>query len=180
MAARSGELRTTTGFCPTRSATSPPTTRELKDGDRLRFGDFEVLVSIDASNDFPPDKSAIIAYDGRGTPGSAVAKSTQNDLGEALDLDSLLASDHNGESGSPYGPVDAYGQPIKSPGKRSLKANARKGVKSLLDDNTELVTPGKSDAAGAKPWHLSTRPVNAAKPGPQAKPSTAQESPSSV
>jgi len=69
-----------------------------------------VLVSIDASNDFPPDKSAIIAYDGRGTPGSAVAKSTQNDLGEALDLDSLLASDHNGESGSPYGPVDAYGQ----------------------------------------------------------------------
>ncbi|MGH8263932.1 MAG: type VI secretion system-associated FHA domain protein TagH [Steroidobacteraceae bacterium] len=141
---------------------------ELKDGDRLRFGDFEVLVSIDASNDFPPDKSAIIAYDGRGTPGSAVAKSTQNDLGESLDLDSLLANDHNGESGSPYGPVDAYGQPIKSPGKRtSLRQSRQQGVKSLLDDQSVL-KQGDGSSERGKPWHMSTRPYAASKPGAQA------------
>ncbi len=148
---------------------------ELKDGDRLRFGDFEVLVSIDASNDFPPDKSAIIAYDGRGTPGSAVAKSIQGDLGEALDLDSLLASDHNGESGSPYGPVDAYGQPIKSPGKRNHRASRQSSVKSLLDDNAEL-KQGDGTSERGKPWHMSTRPYAAGRPGAQAKPAATESS----
>jgi type VI secretion system FHA domain protein len=140
---------------------------DLKDGDRLRFGDFEVLVSIDASNDFPPDKSAIIAYDGRGMPGSAVTKSTQNDLGESLDLDSLLAKDHNGESGSPYGPVDAYGQPIKSPGKRTVVRQSRQpSVKSLLDDQAEL-KQGDGNSERGKPWHMSTRPYAAPKSGAQ-------------
>lgn len=151
---------------------------ELKDGDRLRFGDFDVLVSIDASNDFPPDKSAIIAYDGRGTPGSAVAKSTQGDLGESLDLDSLLASDHNGESGSPYGPVDAYGQPIKSPGKRNQRPGRQSSVKSLLDDHAEL-KQGDGSSERGKPWHMSTRPYAATKPGAQTKP-VATDSPLSV
>ena len=138
---------------------------ELADGDRLRFGDFEVLVSFDAANDLPPEKGAPVARDPRAT-GSFAAKSTQNDLGEALDLDSLLAADHNGESGSAYGPVDAYGQPIKSPGKRSLRPRARPAVKSLLDDNTELRTPGGSATAdGAKPWHMSTRPYPPSRPG---------------
>ncbi len=36
----------------------------LKDGDYIRLGEYELLVSIDKSNDFPPDESAIVAYDG--------------------------------------------------------------------------------------------------------------------
>jgi type VI secretion system FHA domain protein len=36
----------------------------LKDGDYVRLGEYELLVSIDKSNDFPPDQSAIVAYDG--------------------------------------------------------------------------------------------------------------------
>ncbi len=136
---------------------------DLKDGDRLRFGDFEVLVSIDEANDFPPDKSGIVAYDGRG--GSAAVKSTSNDLGESLDLDSLLAADHNGESGSAYGPVDAYGQPIKSPGKRSPCGHAAvRTVKSLLDGKP-LSTPEVPPAprAGKAPWHMTTRPYSSSK-----------------
>jgi type VI secretion system protein len=140
---------------------------ELADGDRLRFGDFEVLVSIDSTNDVPPEKSAIVAHDGRGNTGPAAAKYTQNDLGEALDLDSLLASDHNGESGSPYGPVDAYGQPIKSPGRRSMRPRQRPGVKSLLDDKSELSMSGAGEAPAerAKPWHMTTRPFAPGKTG---------------
>ncbi len=136
---------------------------DLKDGDRLRFGDFEVLVSIDEANDFPPDKSGIVAYDGRG--GSAAVKSTSNDLGESLDLDSLLAADHNGESGSAYGPVDAYGQPIKSPGKRvPMRPRGRPTVKSLLDGKP-LSTPEAPPAprAGKAPWHMATRPYTSSK-----------------
>src|SRR5450755_1833270 len=52
----------------------------LKEGDYLRVGAFEMLVSIDASNDFPPEEGAIVAYDGH-APSSAVKKSTANDLG---------------------------------------------------------------------------------------------------
>ena len=37
----------------------------LKDGDYVRLGEYELLVSIDKSNDFPPDESAIVAYDGQ-------------------------------------------------------------------------------------------------------------------
>jgi type VI secretion system protein len=140
---------------------------ELADGDRLRFGDFEVLVSIDSSNDVPAEESAVAAHDGRGKTNPAAAKSTQNDLGEALDLDSLLASDHNGESGSPYGPVDAYGQPIKSPGRRTMRSKLRPSVKSLLDDKAELSMPGTGPGGPdrAKPWHMTTRPFAPAKAG---------------
>jgi type VI secretion system FHA domain protein len=51
----------------------------LKDGDYIRLGEYELLVSIDKSNDFPPDESAIVAYDGE-AKSSAVKKSTANDV----------------------------------------------------------------------------------------------------
>jgi type VI secretion system protein len=142
------------------------TPHELQDGDRLRFGDFELLVSIDAANDIPLDESAIIAHDGRGKS-AAAAKATQNDLGVELDLDSLLAADHNGESGSPYGPVDAYGQPLKSSGKRGARPRARPMITSLLDDKPLVKTAAAAEAGGdrAAPWHMSTRPYQSQKAG---------------
>lgn len=153
---------------------------DLKDGDRLRFGDFEVLVSIDEVNDFPPDKSGIVAYDGRG--GSAAIKSTSNDLGESLDLDSLLAADHNGESGSAYGPVDAYGQPIKSPGKRApMRPRGRPTVKSLLDGkplSTPEVPP--PPPPGKAPWHMATRPYASSKSATPAAATAPAENSTSV
>jgi type VI secretion system protein len=89
------------------SATGP---YDLKDGDRLRMGDFEFVVSIDASNDFPPDKSAIVAYDGLGQS-SHTRQSTDDDLGAPLNLDALLAADD--DSGSRIKPVNAYGQVVE-------------------------------------------------------------------
>src|SRR5580693_9678455 len=61
----------------------------LKDGDYVRLGQYELLVSIDKSNDFPPEEGAIVAYDGQ-TPSAAAKKSTANDLGADLDLRELL------------------------------------------------------------------------------------------
>jgi type VI secretion system protein len=108
----------------------------LKDGDYIRLGEYELLVSIDKTNDFPPDESAIVAYDGE-AHSSAVRKSTANDLGADLDLSELLEpSDlvNSADADSGVRPRDAYGQ-------------------SVLDDET----PGT-------PWHMMTRPLRVETP----------------
>jgi type VI secretion system protein len=111
----------------------------LRDGDYIRLGEYELLVSIDKTNDFPPDESAIVAYDGQSHT-SAVRKSTANDLGADLDLSELLepsdlvSHDLVTESGARVRPRDAYGQ-------------------SVLDDES----PGT-------PWHMMTRPLKVEAP----------------
>jgi len=61
----------------------------LQDGDFLRLGSYEFRVSIDATNDFPPDASGMVANDG-GPPNAATKSTTANDLGADLDLSELL------------------------------------------------------------------------------------------
>ncbi|HSZ10156.1 MAG TPA: type VI secretion system-associated FHA domain protein TagH [Steroidobacteraceae bacterium] len=107
----------------------------LRDGDYVRLGEYELLVSIDQSNDFPPEESAIVAYDGQ-APSSAARKSTANDLGADLDLSQLLEPSNLSAADSGVRPRDAYGQslpPVDHP-------------------------PGPADAAGT-PWHMMTRPL---------------------
>src|ERR1700683_3775008 len=108
----------------------------LKDGDYVRLGEYELLVSIDATNDFPPEESAIIAYDGQLTS-SAVKKSTANDLGADLDLSELLEPSDLVTGDSGVRPRDAYGQAV--PGRSGPPFEP------------------EADAAGT-PWHMLTRP----------------------
>src|SRR6202012_954013 len=84
---------------------------QLKDGDYVRLGEYELLVSIDKTNDVPPEESAIVAYDGQ-APSSAVKKSTANDLGADLDLSQLL--EPSGLSIADWGvrPRDRYGKSL--------------------------------------------------------------------
>jgi type VI secretion system protein len=109
----------------------------LKDGDYVRLGEYELLVSIDKSNDFPTDQSAIVAYDGQ-SPSSSVKKSTANDLGADLDLSQLLEPSDllTGDSG--VRPRDAYGQAVP--------------------------TRGEPPDATGTPWHMMTRPLKVAAP----------------
>jgi type VI secretion system protein len=113
----------------------------LKDGDYIRLGEIELLVSIDKSNDFPPEESAIVAYDGQ-SPSSAVKKSTADDLGADLDLSQLLEPSDLLTDDSGVRPRDAYGQAL--PG--------RAGPTSQPSLEPE------ADAAGT-PWHMMTRPL---------------------
>jgi type VI secretion system protein len=113
----------------------------LKDGDYVRLGEYELLVSIDKSNDFPPDESAIVAYDGQAAS-SAVKKSTANDLGADLDLSSLLEPSDQLVGDSGVRPRDAYGQSIGAP---------RASASSSASSNP----PAES---GGTPWHMMTRP----------------------
>src|ERR1700677_1672677 len=106
----------------------------LKDGDYVRLGEYELLVSIDKSNDFPPDESAIVAYDGQ-SGSSAVKKSTANDLGADLDLSLLLEPSGRLSSDSGVRPRDAYGQSVPGEG--------------------GSINPESSGT----PWHMLTRPI---------------------
>jgi type VI secretion system protein len=108
----------------------------LKDGDYLRLGEYELLVTIDKSNDFPPDAAAIVAYDGQPGASAAVKKSTANDLGADLDLSSLLEPSDSGARGVPA--RNAYGQ--------SVGAAPREPA----------APPAES---GGTPWHMMTRPL---------------------
>jgi type VI secretion system protein len=119
---------------------------QLRDGDYIRLGEYELLVSIDKSNDFPPEESAIVAYDGQ-SPSSAVKKSTANDLGADLDLSQLLEPSDLQAGDSGVRPRDAYGQAL--PG--------RSGPSSQPPFVPE------ADAAST-PWHMMTRPLKVESP----------------
>jgi type VI secretion system protein len=108
----------------------------LKDGDYIRLGEYELLVSIDKSNDFPPDESAIVAYDGQ-SGSSSVKKSTANDLGADLDLSLLLEPSDRLGSDSGVRPRNAYGQSIPS------------------ERDGGSINPESSGT----PWHMLTRPI---------------------
>ena len=107
----------------------------LKDGDYVRLGEYELLVSIDQTNDFPPEESAIIAYDGQ-SASSAVKKSTADDLGADLDLSELLEPSGLSIAESGARPRDLYGQSLPP-----------------------LEQPAESEDAGGTPWHMMTRPL---------------------
>ncbi len=120
----------------------------LQDGDYVRLGEYELLVSIDKSNDFPPEESAIVAYDGQ-SPSSAAKKSTADDLGADLDLSQLLEPS-NLLAGDAGGPRDAYGQPLPT-----------------------LARPAAAAEAAATPWHMMTRPLKVDAPKSKAAPAPA-------
>src|SRR5271157_2908232 len=108
----------------------------LKDGDYIRLGEYELLVTIDKSNDFPPDQGAVVAYDGQAAS-SAVKKSTANDLGADLDLSQLLEPSDQLAVDTGVRPRNAYGQAVAP---------------------ERAAPPAQQDASGT-PWHMMTRPL---------------------
>ncbi len=113
---------------------------QLKDGDYVRLGEYELLVSIDKSNDFPPEEGAIVAYDGQ-SASSAIKKATANDLGADLDLSQLLEPSDLSIADSGSRPRDAYGQPLP-PRASDVPAEESSGT----------------------PWHMMTRPLKVEAP----------------
>ena len=107
----------------------------LKDGDYVRLGEYELLVTIEKSNDFPPDTGAIVAYDGQANS-SAVKKSTANDLGADLDLSELLEPSDQLSADFGARARNAYGQ-------------------SVAPQRDEPADVDESET----PWHMMTRPL---------------------
>jgi type VI secretion system protein len=104
----------------------------LKDGDRLRLGDYELAVDLDtvteaAATAAPAEKS----------------RAVDNDIGVSLDLGSLLATE---DSAKRARPVNAYGQAVE------LSADIALEPRSRLPARERDSTPKES-----VPWNLSTR-----------------------
>jgi type VI secretion system protein len=110
----------------------------LKDGDYVRLGEYEMLVSIDKGTDFPPDSDAVVAYDGQ-SPSTAVKKSTANDLGADLDLSQLLEPSDQLAVDTGIHPRNAYGQ-------------------AVTPDRDANAPP----SGAGTPWHMMTRPLKVA------------------
>jgi len=80
----------------------------LRDGDRLRLGEYQIAVSIDAEAANAPEASSIFPLRPGGTEDH---ESTRHDIGADLKVQDLLRRDPSA-SGSGIGPVDAFGQPV--------------------------------------------------------------------
>jgi type VI secretion system protein len=146
----------------------------LHDGDRIRMGDYEIAVTIDANNDFPPDNSAIVAFDGialASPTGRSAQKATDEDIGVDLDLESLFG--HPDDSSSGLTPVNAWGQAVESAAvsssrrKRDENAAPKTPATSTPPVQTQPPAPAARREPPKKPaepvessaWHLSTRRV---------------------
>ena len=144
----------------------------LQDGDRLRLGDYEVLVSIDDRNDFPPDASGQIPAPPRVRPGRK-AQAPVEDLGEELDLTDLLSDSlitAGPQKAAPV-PLTAAAEPfdinkalgLDAPPARSSKP-VRSGFSSLLENADEndprTVTHPREAAVHGDDWQMQTRPYD--------------------
>ena len=91
----------------------------LKNGDRVRMGEYDFTVAITADNDFPSDTDGVAALDLSMDADFALA--THGDLGAELDLKRLL-SDPNppaDDAPPPFRVADAYGQALSIASARS-------------------------------------------------------------
>ncbi|WP_129780466.1 type VI secretion system-associated FHA domain protein TagH [Peristeroidobacter soli] len=152
----------------------------LKDGDRLRLGDYEIIVSIDERQDFPSDASGQLPVPAkvpsrRGSPVPEIM-----DLGEELDLTDLLtdaaikpAPASTAAAPATAAAIGAGGFDINKalgidlqPTRPGLTNNtvpgkpARSGFASLLDapdegDQRTIVPGSKSDD-----WQMQTKPYD--------------------
>ncbi len=132
----------------------------LQDGDRLRLGDYEVLVSIDERNDFPPDASGQM-------PVPAVVRrsaSVDGDLGEDLDIAALLTGSSEPAARSlthePFELSNAYGMEVPAaarPAAVERETSPGSLIGNLADEGPQrTVVHGK----GSVEWHMATRPID--------------------
>lgn len=82
---------------------------ELHDGDLLRFGDYQIVASVDATAELPAEPSAIFAVERVNGTGSMLP-GPNGDLGASLNLQSLLSVDTS--SSDSFRPVNAFGQAV--------------------------------------------------------------------
>ena len=157
----------------------------LKDGDRLRLGDYEILVSIDERNDFPSDASGQMPAPKR-VPARHGSSKPEEDLGEELDLTDLLSDAAMTTpppalkpvpavqaSAEPFDLTKALGIELQTtrPGippsassnsaPVSAAAKPRSGFASLLDNPPDEPEP-RTALPSRKPddWQMQTQPYD--------------------
>jgi len=160
--------------------------RKLKDGDRLRFGDYDVLVSIDERNDFPPDSTGQTprpvvprqAAAQKSRPAAMPARKPRHggshvgeDLGEELDITGLFVTrTHNDEDVM----AEFDDQPAIQPSTLKPITPVNTPV-SLLTELVEEEPDHEITVTEDKPsedWHMTTRRLQKRDPIPQLSPAS--------
>lgn len=138
---------------------------KLKDGDRLRFGDYDVLVSIDERNDFPPDASGQLPAPPvlRNTAQpkrSSKAQAVIEDLGEDLDITDLLSESAIRKTAPISHGFDlSDSMSAEMPQPKASLSKVRDSFADLLDADDgpqKTITQGKK----ADDWQMQTRPYD--------------------
>ncbi|HEX7373567.1 MAG TPA: type VI secretion system-associated FHA domain protein TagH, partial [Steroidobacteraceae bacterium] len=125
---------------------------ELRDGDRLRVGDYDIVVSIDSRIDFLP---------AAGDEQSAT-KHMSNDIGHSLDLDELLTPRDPDQSGS-ISVRNAYGMKIS----REFREASAAAVEGSQEEPpppptrtaTGLSSKDPTSTQSGADWNLRTRAI---------------------
>jgi len=134
---------------------------ELHDGDRLRVGDYDILVSVDNRIDFLPST---------GDEESA-AKHLGADIGHSLDLDSLFTPRDPGESGSlPVG--NAFGVRLDAEARANLLETLQRSVATLGESSFDPTRTGRIDSVVP-----GTDPVEGGGPSPAPRPTAKPAAP---
>jgi type VI secretion system FHA domain protein len=108
---------------------------EMRDGDRLRMGDYEILVSVDNRIDFLPASGEE----------SSAQKHIDADIGHSLDLDSLFTPRDTSESGSmPVG--NAFGVRLDSEARANLLETLQRTVETLGESSFNPGRTGRFDS----------------------------------
>lgn len=132
----------------------------LQDGDRLRLGDYEMIVSIDERNDFPPDASGQLPAP---TRARASARTLSiDDLGEELDLTDLLSEPL---ISAPQQPRQARAfaaetRPAARPPHTSGIASILESLDSATVQDAHAPATPPSATRKADDWQMQTRPYD--------------------
>jgi type VI secretion system protein len=138
----------------------------LQDGDRLRLGDYEILVSVDERNDFPSDASGQLPAPPRVNSATFTAG---DDLGEELDITDLLSDPVVQAGPTPKHSSKAFALEPQAAQRMAPPAAvakpARSGFASLLenlDASANDAGAARTVAHGRKPddWQMQTRPYD--------------------
>jgi type VI secretion system protein len=133
---------------------------ELHDGDRLRMGDYDLLVSVDNRIDFLPVNGEEPASD----------KHIDAGIGHSLDLDSMFTPRDPAESGSlPIG--NAFGVRLDAQARASLLETLQRSVETLAESSIDHGRTGRFESV--VPHSIApdagSAPVEAAPPPPPIK-----------
>jgi type VI secretion system protein len=145
--------------------------RKLKDGDRLRFGDYDIIVSIDGHSDFSADSSGQMptppSIRDRRAKKAAAAKAPvadfDEDLGEELDITGLFMTGVR-EPEDQSDAVAAFDKSVLHAKPAAAVVVAKPaGPSSLLDGYLEEEQKRAASDAG-EDWHMTTRRLQQRKP----------------
>jgi type VI secretion system protein len=144
----------------------------LRDGDRLRMGEYDFLVSITPDNDFAPEVEGIGGTYARALDVPPIAPdlliATHGDLGSDLDVKGLLASpvEPPDDPAPPVRPLpgvsDAYGQAVEVP----LPGAKRAAASPVVGVSAPGEAASRAAAPPPRPMHVAEAQTPIAGLGP--------------